>query len=56
MEMIDFTKLKMRFMEASVEEKVNIYATTEGLTQHQYKELLKVFPMNQIHLIEKALS
>ena len=56
MEKLDFTKLKMRFMAADLNEKVQIYVSSEGLSQSQYKELLRVFPMNQLHMLEEALG
>lgn len=56
MEKEDFSKLKLKFINAPVEEKINIYSTTPGLTMGQYRELLRVYPYDQIDKLEKALG
>jgi len=56
MENLDFTKLKMRFINANLDEKIEIYVTSEGLSQSQYKELLRAYPLNQLDQLEKALA
>lgn len=50
-----FQRLKEKFQAATVDEKIDLYVTTEGLTQNQYKELLRVFPLDQISKLEEAL-
>lgn len=56
MEIKEFEKLKEEFIHSDTDKKVEIYITTEGLTQFQYKELLKRFPYNEIDKLEKALA
>jgi len=56
MELTAFEGMKLRFREADVDEKINIYVSAEGLTQTQYKELLKLFPLNELSRLEKALA
>lgn len=51
----DFNKILAKFKTASVEEKINIYATTEGLNREQYRELLLWFPRTELDRLEKAL-
>jgi len=55
MEIVEFEKVKSEFSSADVERKVEMYVSAEGLTQEQYKELLKLFPVAQLHLLEEAL-
>lgn len=56
MEFLDFIKVKNEFSKSNVDKKIEIYATTEGLTQEQYKELLRDFPLNEINKLEAALK
>lgn len=56
MEINDFVKLKERFENADIEEKIDIYTTSEGLTQEQYMALLRVFPRNELARLEKAVG
>lgn len=56
METNDFIKLKERFEKADTDEKINIYTTSEGLTQEQYMALLRIFPRNELEKLEKAVS
>jgi hypothetical protein len=53
---IDFEKVKDEFIHADVSQKVQMYVSAEGLTQDQYKDLLRMFPINQLHLLEEALQ
>lgn len=55
MKLVEFEMLKRKFAEASVEEKINLYIESEDLTQEQYKELLKMFPLNKLHELENAM-
>lgn len=56
MKVIEFDQIKNDFKKADVDGKINIYKTTEGLTQEQYMELLKLFPLGEIDKLEKALG
>ena len=51
----DFTKLKLKFIQADLNEKIAIYTQTPGLTTPQYKELLHHYPYDQISKLETAL-
>nr|WP_317359931.1 sulfite exporter TauE/SafE family protein [uncultured Tyzzerella sp.] len=56
MELMEFQKFKEDFINADTDKKIEMYISTEGLTQYQYKELLKAFPYNEIDKLEKALA
>lgn len=56
MELMEFQKLKETFKTAEVDKKINIYTTSQGLTQSQYRELLQYFPVNEIPALEAALK
>lgn len=56
MEKLEFEKVKDEFSKADVDKKIELYISTEGLNQVQYKELLKIFPFNEIHRLEEALG
>ena len=51
----EFKKLKSDFISANTDKKIELYAGAVGLTQNQYKELLREFPYNEIGRLEKAL-
>lgn len=52
----DFEKIKAEFENADTDTKVEIYVNSEGLSQEQYKELLRHFPLNELHKLEQALQ
>jgi len=56
MDLTDFEHLKSRFRSGNVDDKIDIYVTTEGLTQTQYRELLKLFPLDALSRLEEALG
>ena len=56
MELFEFQDLKNKYKDMSVDDKIKIYTTTQGLTQSQYRELLKLFPINELNKLEMALS
>lgn len=56
MELQAFLSLKERFKQADTEEKIDIYLDTEGLTQTQYRELLLLFPREELYKLERALA
>jgi hypothetical protein len=47
-----FNELKERFINSNLDEKVRIYTTTQGLTEAQYTELLKNFPLQHLDKLE----
>ena len=56
MDKTDFQKILMKFKIASVDGKIEIYTTTEGLNREQYRELLMWFPRTELDKLEKALA
>ena len=50
-----FEMLKNRFRTADTDTKINLYVEAEDLTQSQYKELLRMFPLKEMHRLEAAL-
>jgi len=56
MELSAFEVMKREFSSADVDTKINMYVSAEGLTQTQYKELLKMFPLNELGRLEEALA
>jgi len=53
---MDFEHVKEEFSNASVDRKVELYVSAEGLTQEQYKDLLRLFPTDKLSLLEQALE
>ncbi len=56
MEKNDFEKILKKFKIASVDGKIEIYTSTEGLNGEQYRELLLWFPRTDLDRLEKALG
>ncbi|MCL2286907.1 MAG: hypothetical protein FWC32_11180 [Firmicutes bacterium] len=56
MELTAFEALKNRFKNADTDTKIQIYVDAEDLTQTQYKELLRLFPLNDLNKLEAALG
>ena len=56
MEITAFENLKVEFRNADTSRKIEIYVDSNELTQHQYKELLQMFPMGDLHKLEAALA
>jgi len=56
METKTFEQMKTSFREASTETKIEMYVNAQDLTQPQYKELLRMFPMSALDRLEKALE
>ncbi len=52
----EFEKVVSEFQKGDTEKKIELYVSTEDLTQDQYKQLLKFFPMNELHKLEEALQ
>ena len=53
---VEFERVKEEFSNADLNRKVQLYVSAEGLTQEQYKDLLKMFPTEQLSLLEQALQ
>lgn len=49
-------KCRLRFAQADIAGKIAIYTQTPGLSAAQYKELLRIYPYEQIPELEAALS
>lgn len=52
---VDFEKVKEQFKQADLNEKIKIYTTTSGLTVDQFKELLRLYPLQHLDKLEKAM-
>ena len=52
----DFERVKEEFTNADINRKVELYVSAEGFTQEQYKDLLGLFPTDQLSLLEQALQ
>lgn len=53
---VNFEEIKKRFQGAGLDEKIEIYTTTQGLSVEQFKELLRMFPIQHLDKLEKAMS
>jgi hypothetical protein len=53
---VNFDQIKERFRSANVDEKIEIYTTTQGLTVDQFKELLRMFPLQHLDKLERAMG
>ncbi len=51
-----FEEIKEEFINASLDEKIRIYTTTQGLTVEQFKELLAYFPIKYLDKLEEAVN
>jgi len=51
-----FEELKLRFRLADTASKIDMYVEADDLTQPQYKELLRMFPLKDLHKLEGALA
>ena len=56
MELMAFETMKAQFRSADVDTKINMYIEADGLSQTQYKELLRLFPLNELNRLEEALA
>lgn len=56
MEDREFNEIKKKFEEADTKGKIDIYVSAQGLTNEQYKELLRLYPYSEIGELEKALA
>lgn len=55
MENKEFTKFFESFKASSIEEKIDLYCTTENLSEEQYLQLLRTFSPSEIKKLEKAI-
>lgn len=53
---VNFEEIKQRFKNAGLDEKIEIYTTTQGLSVEQFKELLRMFPIQHLDKLERAMS
>lgn len=53
---VQFGAIKERFKNASLDEKIKIYTTTQGLSVDQFKELLRMYPIQHLDKLEKAMA
>lgn len=52
----DFMKLKLKFAQADLQGKIAIYTETPELSGGQYKELLRMYPVDRLNELEQALA
>lgn len=50
-----FIKFFEVFKSSSIDEKIDLYCTTENLSEDQYLQLLRTFSPSEIKKLEKAL-
>ena len=50
-----FDEIKEEFINASLDEKIKLYTSAQGLTVEQFKELLSYFPIKHLDKLEEAL-
>ncbi|MCT4545295.1 MAG: hypothetical protein N4A63_17315 [Vallitalea sp.] len=55
MEQNQFNKFFQSYKNADVDRKIELYCSTQGLSENQYMQLLRAFPVNKIPQLEKAL-
>ncbi len=53
---VNFEEIKKKFQNADLDEKIEIYTTTQGLSVEQFKELLRMFPIQHLDKLERAMS
>ena len=56
MDYVEFAKIKEQFKQASTEAKIEMYVNARGLDSAQYRELLTLFPLNELGKLEAALE
>ena len=56
MELTAFESMKVKFRNADTDTKISMYVNAEDLSQTQYKELLRLFPMQELSKLEAALG
>jgi len=53
---VNFDDIKQRFINGDLDQKIEIYTTTQGLTVEQFKELLKFYPLQHLDKLEQAMA
>ena len=56
MQTLEFDQVKREFAQSNVSNKIKLYVESEGLTQDQYRELLRMFPLEELGKLEEALD
>lgn len=51
-----FEDIKNRFKNADLDEKIKIYTTTSGLSVDEFKQLLRMFPLQHLDKLERAMA
>ncbi|KAF5050459.1 hypothetical protein SDC9_50492 [bioreactor metagenome] len=51
-----FEEIKEEFINASLDEKIKLYTSAQGLTVEQFKELLAYFPIKYLDKLEQAVN
>lgn len=51
-----FEDIREDFINASLDEKIKIYTSTQGLTVEQFKELLSYYPIKHLDKLEAAVN
>lgn len=52
----NFLEIKESFKNGDLDEKIRIYTTTQGLNVDQFKELLRMFPIQHLDKLESAMA
>ena len=52
----NFSEIKEKFKSSDLQDKIEIYTTTQGLTVDQFKELLGMFPIQHLDKLERAMA
>lgn len=55
MEQRQFNRFFQDYRNADVDKKIELYCSTRDLSESQYMQLLRAFPVNKIPKLEKAL-
>ena len=53
---VEFENIKEEFEQSDLNGKIKIYTTTSGLTVDQFKELLRLYPLQYLDKLEKAMQ
>ena len=52
----EFENIKEEFKQSDLSGKIKIYTTTSGLSVDQFKELLRLYPLQYLDKLEKAMQ
>ncbi|QUI23161.1 hypothetical protein HZI73_13065 [Vallitalea pronyensis] len=55
MDQKQFNRFFQDYKNADVDKKIELYCSTQDLSENQYMQMLRVFPVNKIPQLEKAL-